>query len=102
MGDFKAHHPLWDIYVTNADANGEEIENILLNNNFCCLNEEDSPIYFSKTHAFSSSMDLSLCSASTVDVFDWHVLDDNFTSDHYPVMINQLSDSTPLQLPKYN
>ena len=102
VGDFNAHHPLWDINVTNADENGEQIENLLLNNNFCCLNEEDSPTYFSRTHGSFSSVDLSLCSGSIVDMFDWHVLVDNFTSDHYPVIINQLSDCPPLRLPKYN
>ena len=102
VGDFNAPHPMWDVNVEKADENGEQIENLLLNNNYCCLNEEDSPTYFSKTHCSCSSIDLSLCSSSIVDMFEWHVLDDSYTSDHYPIMINHLSNCPPQQLPKFN
>ena len=29
MGDFNAHHPLWDNNVSNADRAGENIENLI-------------------------------------------------------------------------
>ena len=102
LGDFNAHHPLWDINKENADVYGEQIENLLLDYNYCCLNEEDSPTYFSRTHGSFSSVDLSICSSSIVDIFEWHVLDDTYTSDHYPIMINVLDSCPPQQLPRYN
>ena len=102
LGDFNAHHPLWDINIDNADNQGEQIENLLLNYNYSCLNEENVSTYFSKTHGTFSSVDLSICSSSIIDMFEWHVLDDCFTSDHYPIMINLLSNCPPEQLPKYN
>ena len=102
VGDFNAHSPIWDINATNSDNDGEQIENLLLDHNFCCLNEEDSHTYFSKTHGTFSSVDLSLCSSSIIDTFEWHVLNDSYSSDHYPIVISQLDSCQPPQLPKYN
>ena len=102
VGDFNAHHPIWNINIKGSDNGGEQIEHLLLNHNYCCLNEEDSPTYFSRTHGTFSSVDLSLCSSSIVDIFEWHVLNDNYTSDHYPIIISHLDKCPPPQLPKYN
>ena len=36
LGDFNAHHPLWDADITEANRAGEDIENLILNSNYCC------------------------------------------------------------------
>ena len=46
VGDFNAHHPLWDVNVTDSNQAGNDIEQLILNYNYCCLNEEDAPTYF--------------------------------------------------------
>ena len=102
MGDFNAHHPLWDVNVTNADRAGEEIEKLILNHDYCCLNEEDTHTYLSKTHGSLSSVDLTLCSASLIDCFEWNVLEDLYTSDHYPIVISYLHDNPEAFIPKFN
>ena len=102
MGDFNAHHPLWDDNVQEADEAGKEIEKLMLDQNYCCLNTEDSHTYFSKTHNTFSSVDLSICSSCIIDLFEWNVLDDTYTSDHYPIIITLLDNNSSPQIPKYN
>ena len=34
VGDFNAHHPLWEENVLEADSNGNKIEHIILNENY--------------------------------------------------------------------
>ena len=102
MGDFNAHHPLWDFNITDADAEGEEIEQLLLNQNYCCLNEDDVHTYISKTHGSLSSIDLTLCSAHLVEYCEWNVLDDLYTSDHYPIVLTYLHDFPQSSTPKFN
>lgn len=102
MGDFNAHHPLWDVNITDADRAGEEIEKLILNHDYCCLNEEDSHTYFSRTHGSLSSVDLTLCSVSLIDHLEWNVLNDQYTSDHYPIMISYLHDNHEPYIHKFN
>ena len=66
------------------------------------MNAEDSYTYFSKTHNTFSSVDLSLCSSLIVDLFEWTVLDDTYTSDHYPIVVALLDNNRPPQIPKFN
>ena len=102
VGDFNAHHPLWDENCIRPDNSGNKIEAFLQNNNFCCLNEEETETYFSKTHGTLSSVDISICSTNIVDKFQWHVLDDLYTSDHFPIIISYLDQSPNIEIPKYN
>ena len=102
VGDFNAHHPLWDESTINADSNGNKIEQLIINSNYCCLNECEVPTYFSKSHGKFSSIDLSICSSSIVDCFEWDVTNDLYTSDHFPVIISYLSDNPKPQERKFN
>ena len=98
VGDFNSHHPLWDDLVTTPCKAGSNLESFLLHSNFMCLNESDSPTYFSSSHNSFSSVDLSLCSTDLPDRLQWTVLDDCYTSDHFPILIPIL-DITPVPKP---
>ena len=101
VGDFNAHNPLWnDSYV--SDRSGNNLEDFILNNNFCCLNENDIPTYFSNTHGTFSTVDISICSTDVADHFEWTVADDSYSSDHFPVILNYLNNSSPPHPPRYN
>ena len=102
VGDFNAHHPIWDSNVTQSDLAGDQIESLIENHSYCCLNEENSPTYASKTHGTMSSIDLALCSPNVVDQFDWIVLDDLYTSDHFPIIIEYIQDHPTPSIPKFN
>ena len=102
VGDFNAHHPLWDENTENADQAGIQIELLMENDNYCCLNESEIATYFSKTHGTLTSVDLSLCSATIIDNFEWNVADDLYTSDHFPIIISYLNEDPSPQIPRYN
>ena len=101
VGDFNAHSPLWDD-TRDADIAGRNIENFITNNEYCCLNENDTYSYFSNTHGTFSSVDVSLCTADIVDKFKWSISDDNYSSDHYPVILTYLGQSSVSHIPRYN
>ena len=102
MGDFNAHHPLWDINITDADQAGEKIEQFITNKDYCCLNEDDAHTYMSKTHRSFSSIDLTLCSTNLVEYVEWYVLNDNYTTDHYPIVLSYLLETTQFFIPIFN
>ena len=102
VGDFNAHSPLWDNSAEDADGPGRKIEDLIVNSNYCCLNEDNCPTYFSKTHGTYSAIDLSICSNTIVDEFEWNVLDDMYTSDHYPITMTYLIGNTTPLIPRYN
>ena len=102
MGDFNAHHPLWDDNCIQADTPGLLLENLLNADGYCCLNESESKTYLSLTHGTLSSVDITICSADIVDRFEWIVSDDLYTSDHYPIIISYLGHSPLPYIPRFN
>ena len=102
VGDFNAHNPLWHVYCTEADSNGSKIEQMINDNHLCILNDSEISTYYSKTHGSYSSIDLTICSSNIVDKFDWNVLDDLYTSDHFPILISCLGHSTINNIQRYN
>ena len=102
VGDFNAHNPLWDSSITDCDTNGSRLEQVVLNHNLCILNDGDISTYYSKTHGSFSSIDLSICSANIVDRFEWNVLDDLYSSDHYPILITTLGHSPTPVIQRFN
>ena len=100
VGDFNAHNPLWDMNIEDADDNGRKIEYFIEDKNLCLLNDPETSTYYSKTHGTFSSIDLSICSLSMVDRFEWFALDDLYTSDHFPIIISCL-DSNPYEHIQY-
>ena len=102
VGDFNSHSPLWDNNYNSSDANGKIIEKLIENNNLSLLNDPESKTYFSRTHSTYSSIDLSICSNSIVDKLDWSISEDDFTSDHYPVLISIASNNNPSAMERFN
>ena len=102
LGDFNAHHPLWDENCIDTNDHGKKIGDFILNSNFCCLNEDEVATYFSKTHGTFSSIDLSICSADIIDQLKWNTINDLYTSDHYPIIITHLNQNSSNQEARYN
>lgn len=102
VGDFNAHSLLWDD-SHQSDPAGSNIEDFLTNTDFCCLNESDAPTHFSNAHNTFSSVDVSLCTADISERFKWNVCDDNYTSDHFPIILTYLNNNNDVPLPpRYN
>ena len=102
VGDFNAHSPLWDTNYVDADNNGLKIEQALDKYNLCLLNEAEVSTYYSKSHGSFSSIDLTICSPSIVDRFEWSVLDDFYSSDHSPILISCIGHTDIPNIQRYN
>ena len=102
VGDFNAHSPVWDIHLSEADNNGVHVESFVDRNNLCILNDSEMNTYYSKTHGTFSSIDVSVCSVNIVDRFEWCVLDDLYTSDHFPILISCLNSDNTERIQRYN
>ena len=99
LGDFNAHSPIWG--GSYSDTPGSHIEHILSTTTMCCLND-GAPTYRSTAHGSYSAVDLSLASDITAPHFDWAVLDDRFSSDHYPILLQHTASTPTTQIPQYN
>ena len=88
MGDFNAHNSLWDTKVITNDKYGKQIESIINNHDVCCLNDAECPTFYSKGHGTFSTIDLTICSDNISDKIEWFVSEDDYSSDHYPVIIS--------------
>jgi hypothetical protein len=84
LGDFNAHNTLWG--CANTDIKGTHVENLILQNNLCILNNK-STTYVHPGTGSCSSIDLSLCDSSIYLDFVWSVHNDQCGSDHYPVVL---------------
>ena len=102
MGDLNAHNPMWDESCTNADEAGKKIEDMIDELNMICLNEESTPTYISYTNGASTSVDLTICSSNIEHAFDWNVLEDSYTSDHFPILITCLQPPQEPPHQRYN
>ena len=49
-----------------------------------------------------SSVDISLCSSTIVDRFEWNVSDELYSSDHFPIIISYLQNDPRPYEPQYN
>lgn len=99
LGDFNAHSPLWGCVTT--DVPGTHIESLLSSSDLCCLNLGE-PTYRSSIHASYSAIDLSLASDLVAPHFDWAVLDERYSSDHYPILLQHIGEGLIVKIPQYN
>ena len=90
--DSNGHHPVCGSNSPNQRGNifydwFQESNLYLLNNS--------SPT-FESSHGTFTNIDLTLCSYSLAVELDWRVLEENYTSDHFPILIsNHDNPSTP-------
>ena len=90
VGDINRHSPIWDSRVNFPDADARKIEEMLERDNITCLNEENTYTFFSKAHNKKTSVDISMCSDDITEEWDWNLSEDNFTSDHWPIILTNL------------
>ena len=101
VGDFNAHNPLWDENCNDADEPGRKIEELLEERNMQCLNEDDSHTYVSRTNGAISSIDLAMCSREVMNQLEWRVIEDNYTSDHQPILITYMQQLNSVNVVRY-
>ena len=89
LGDFNAHHPLWEYNCTRFTT---EVGHIFQESDICILNNGSATRLASHTQERNTSPDLTLVSPNITAIAHWEVISDPMTSDHLPIHITlQLS-----------
>lgn len=83
-GDFNAHHSAMGSSKTDNDGN--LLLKTIDNHQLVFLND-GSPTKLSRPNQCVSAIDVSLVSSSIAHYFDWEVVDDTYSSDHFPIKI---------------
>jgi hypothetical protein len=101
LGDLNGHNPLWG--SSNTNNRGKCIEDCLIKNNLCLLNDKSHTYLHPATGTFSS-LDLSICSPSLYLDYQLSVHDDLCGSDHFPTILTNdwTSDSEPISRWKFS
>ena len=91
VGDFNGHNILWGCKDNNPKCN--IIEDFITRNDLCLMNDKSHTYLHPATGKFSS-LDLFMCHPSLLLDFDWTVSEDQHGSDHFPVIIESVNNST--------
>ena len=98
LGDFNGHSLLWG--SSDTDLRGEEIENFISKNDICLMNDKSKTFLDSGKGTFSS-LDLSLCHPSLYLDYNWSVCQDQYGSDHFPIIIESNQSTREDHNPKW-
>ena len=105
LGDFNTHSQAWSHDPVHTDRRGYVIENFIENHRLVLLNT-GANTHFNLSHNTQSAIDLSLCSASLGNHFDWEVDSDIYDSDHFPIKLTPTfsprQDSVSNFVPRWN
>ena len=83
-GDFNTSHGVWEKNYRTSTRRGDIILNFINDNNLIVLNTgEATNVHYRKL----SAIDVSLITTSLINVWDWHVLDEDCGSNHKLVIM---------------
>lgn len=85
IGDMNAHHPLWG--SSKISSRGKVLEAVIEEYNLTVLNNGDDTFVCHAT-GIGSSIDIALCSEEITGLLDFDILQDTYSSDHLPIVIN--------------
>ena len=98
LGDLNGRHHFWGDAITNRK--GELIKSFIDNMDLTVLNN-DKPTHFHVQTGSFSCIDLSVASPNAFLDFEWDVLDDLFSSDHFPIIISNDSSVPVSRAPRW-
>ena len=84
LGDVNATNTLWGSPTTNT--RGHLFDTLILNHSITILNDGSPTHHHIQTGTFSI-IDIALCSSSRADDFEYEVISDSYSSDHFPVRV---------------
>lgn len=90
-GDFNAHHRFWN--CKQNDANGLKLLNSIVNKNLIVHNTTTES-RINVTTGQKSNIDLILSTVNLSDKIDTVLYDENYGSDHFPILINLTVNKT--------
>ena len=83
LGDLNGYSPLWG--CIQADPRGNMIENFINHCDLAILNN-GAPTHPNPIN--DTAIDLSLCSPTILEEFDWNTIPSVLDSDHYPILLS--------------
>ena len=99
-GDFNSRHPLWDNRCNHPDARSRTIENMLLSSSLSILNTGIATHFHTQTGT-TSAIDITLCTATLSTELSWTTLNDLYGSDHYPIVIIEITTEAQSAEPRF-
>lgn len=91
-GDFNAHNPLWG--SSHLDSKGRVIDNLLEKTDLVLLNDGNGTRI--NPNGSLSPLDLSFVSYELATKCSWRIHQDNFGSDHFPIVISFFESPAPV------
>jgi ribonuclease HI len=85
FGDYNAHSCSWGCSL--SDRAGNQLLSFVDKHNLCILND-GSPTRLSSPNQNPSAVDLTICSGNLACSSSWSILDDPFSSDHFPIFVS--------------
>ena len=98
-GDFNARSPIWG--DTTENRHGKTIERLLTTSDVTILNTGSPTHYHIQTNS-ESCIDLTFTSSNCLLDFSWQVTEDPYRSDHYPIYIDEITESQSNENQRYN
>ena len=98
LGDFNAHHPIWDSLIS-PDPPGNDLFRWITSSGLEILNDPASTTLLHHSTGSRSSPDISLAPASLAPHCKWRTLP-GLCSDHLPIEI--VLPFSPVRPPKFN
>ena len=86
-GDFNSHHPLWG--AQRSDSHGKAVFEWVEQKDLVLLND-GSPTRLGPARGIFTCLDLTFTSPKIANKAFWQVIDDNWNSDHFPILISIL------------
>lgn len=83
IGDFNSWNVAWGSQSNNH--RGNILESAIMSSDLCILND-GRPTHLS-THGTLTHVDVSLCSPTLLQRTSWDILDEMYSSDHFPIVI---------------
>ena len=97
VGDFNGHNPMWGSTISNNV--GQIVEDILMSTDSSLLNTGEETHEHLQTGS-SSCIDLCILSSALQASYEWQREDELFGSDHYPIIVKEIDNLIPIDLPK--
>ena len=96
VGDFNAHHPMWEPTKVPNTTGRNLMEVLLQNPMLALLTPPDLPTYFNTYHNSFSTLDLTIIS-SNLQPLSFTSTEPDMGSDHYPVLTSIGVEPTTVQ-----
>ena len=88
LGDCNSRNVEWGDSTTNPK--GRTLSSLIEDGSIALLNEEKPTYYCQSTNTWSF-IDMSLCSTDILFDFTWDVLEEDYGSDHFPILLSPTS-----------